>query len=323
MNHLFAWYKLLHVKGLGDKSARILLQRLKEKGMSVEEVFDLSEKAFAELVPEFGKGRLSRIRYAHFHELDEERIEESWEQLQQCGIRLVPATAEAYPSALASRLKDEAPLVLFCKGNLNLLGADSVAIVGSRHADEVTLQLTKDIAAALAGEGLNVVSGYAKGVDTWAHTGALAADGTTTAVLSEGLFHLSEKKEFADIPAWERNTLFVSQFLPVTRWAARNAMMRNKVVVGLSKGVVVMASGPERDAKGRMSGTFQAARAAMEKEVPVFVLDPASMAQPPAGNAELIARGARAFSSPQALIELFHQSKPKPAAKPTQLSFFD
>ena len=85
--------------------------------------------------------------------------------------------------------------------------------------------------------------------------------------------------------------LTVSQFDPNVKWLARNAMVRNKLVCALSKAVVVIESGPERDTQGKTSGTFNAAKTALDMNLPLFVLNPSCLDSPPEGNAALIESG--------------------------------
>ena len=85
--------------------------------------------------------------------------------------------------------------------------------------------------------------------------------------------------------------LAVSQFDPDTTWQAWNAMKRNQLVCALSKAVVVVESGPERDAQGKMSGTFNTAKAALDLNLPLFVVNPSCLDNAPKGNADLIALG--------------------------------
>ena len=82
--------------------------------------------------------------------------------------------------------------------------------------------------------------------------------------------------------------LAISQFSPETKWLARNAMARNKLICALSKAVVVIESGAERDGKGKMSGTFDTGKTAIKMKLPLFVADPEYFNEPPKGNADLI-----------------------------------
>lgn len=322
MTNELAWYKLLNIKGLGAKSLLLLYQTIKDNSIQVADIFNMEQSHFYRVFSEFGKGKFSRVRYENFQDIDEEYIFDSFQKLKEGGVTILPLNDEKYPESIKKKLKGNAPPVLFCKGYLPLLNTKNVSIVGSRNIDEFSLMLTRSLASNLANIGYNVVSGYAKGVDTNAHLGALEADGTTTVVLSLGMNHLSIKKDFKD-HNWEQNTLFISQFLPFEKWGARNAMTRNKVVCGLSEAVIVIASGPERDEKGRMSGTFDAGKSALEMDIPVFVLSPTVMQNPPTGNEELIKHGGIEFKDGKEVLDLLENDTAlKKNPKPVQLTMF-
>ena len=85
--------------------------------------------------------------------------------------------------------------------------------------------------------------------------------------------------------------LAVSQFDPDTKWSAWNSIERNQLVCALSKAVVVIESGPERDTDGKISGTFITAKIALDLNLPLFVVNPNCLDNPPEGNADLIALG--------------------------------
>jgi DNA processing protein len=322
MTNELAWFKLLHVKSLGAKSLLILYKNLSKNSLNVSDIFEMNENHFYNVFNEFGKGIFSRVRYENFKDLDEDKIFESFKKLKENNITIIPLNDELYPKSLKKRLKSDSPPILFCKGYLPLLNSLNISIVGSRDIDDFSLLLTKELSKSLSNLGYNIVSGYAKGVDTNAHLGALEADGTTTVVLSLGINNLSVKSDFK-LFDWENNTLFISQFLPFERWSARNAMTRNKVVCGLSDAVIVIASGPEKDTKGRMSGTFDAGKSALKMNIPVFVLSPSVIENPQKGNEQLIRAGAIEFSTGAELVE--YLKKPNELKKNnicTQLSIF-
>ncbi|MBL7136687.1 MAG: DNA-protecting protein DprA [Candidatus Marinimicrobia bacterium] len=322
MTNELAWYKLLNVKGLGAKSLLLLYRAIKDNSIQVADIFNMEQNDFYRVFSEFGKGKFSRVKYENFEDIDDEYIFDSFHKLKENGVTILPLNDEQYPESIKKKLKANAPLVLFCRGYLPLLNAKNVSIVGSRSIDNFSLMLTRSLASNLANIGYNVVSGYAKGVDTIAHLGALEANGTTAVVLSLGMNHLSVKKDFKD-HNWEQNTLFISQFLPFEKWSARNAMTRNKVVCGLSEAVIVMASGPERDEKGRMSGTFDAGKSALEMDVPVFVLSPTVMQNPQTGNEELIKLGGIEFKDGKEVLGYLQDSTTfKKKSKPVQLTMF-
>ena len=216
---------------------------------------------------------------------DSDKAYTEYEQLKTQGVEFIYPRHPDFPP----HLLEIAPM-LFIKGQRKLLNSDGVAIVGSRNVSDTGIRAARKLAAELANAGLNVVSGYAKGVDAEAHLGALAAEGTTTMVLPYGIKELRQKSAFKAFD-WQRDVLAVSQFDPDVKWLARNAMARNKLVSALSKVVVVIESGPERDAQGKMSGTFNTAQTALSMNLPLFVLDPECFDSPPKGNVDLIDLG--------------------------------
>ena len=294
MTNELAWYKLLNVKGLGVKSLLLLYRTINERSINVSDIFEMNQNRFYEVFKEFGKGKFARVKYENFLDIDDDDIFNTYQKIKDNDVEIIPLNDSKYPASIKKRLKSNSPPVLFCKGYLPLLNSSNISIVGSRNIDDFSLMLTRSLAGNLSEVGYNVVSGYAKGVDTNAHLGALENDGTTSVVLSEGINNLSIKRDFKE-HNWERNTLFISQFLPYMRWNARNAMARNKIVCALSEAVIVIASGPERDVKGRMSGTFDAAKSAIEMSIPVFVLSPTIMENPPSGNSDIIKLGGIEF----------------------------
>ena len=187
-------------------------------------------------------------------------------------------------------LKDKLPLpaILYATGNLSLLERPGVAIVGKRNADETALVVAATLAAGLAANGdqrhLGLRLGYRQ---RGAPGAALRAGGTTVVVLAEGLDHFRVKPEFRGLLT-DENALVVSQFAPGDKWAAYQAMARNKLVAALAKALVVIVAGAECDAAGRHSGTFDAGMSALKLGLPVFAVDPSMFSAPPDGNRELI-----------------------------------
>lgn len=247
------------------------------------------------------------------------------EDLKTQGVEIFYSSFPNFPPSLRQISR-----TLFIKGQRKLLTSDGVAIVGARNVSDTGIHIAREFAAAFARAKLNVVSGYAKGVDSEAHLGALGAEGTTTMVLACGIKKLYQKRAFKAFD-WKRKVLVVSQFDPDARWSARNAMARNKLVCALSKAVVVIESGPERDSQGKMSGTFNTAKTAMRMGLPLFTLDPRCFDNPPQGNADLIKMGAGCLDPAgaiEAVVKRIADAKtPSPPVKKQeaseQLTFFD
>ena len=236
---------------------------------------------------------------------DSDKTYMEYEHLKTQGIEFIYPRHPDFPS----NLLEIAPM-LFIKGQRKLLTSDGVAIVGARNVSDMGICVARKFAAELANAGLNVVSGYAKGVDSEAHLGALAAEGTTTMVLPYGIKELRQKNAFREFD-WQRNVLAVSQFNPDVKWLARNAMARNKLVCALSKAVIVIESGPEQDAQGKMSGTFNTAQTALSMNLPLFVVNPRYFDNPPKDNADLIELGGECLNPDDGIGKIIAITKRK------------
>jgi DNA processing protein len=229
----------------------------------------------------------------------------------------------AFPPRLIG-LKDRLPLpaILYARGDLSLLGRPSVSIVGQRAAENRALAAAGGLASRLAAGGVHVTSGYAAGIDSAAHLGALQEGGTTTLVLAEGIGRFRARPEFKDLLTAE-NALLLSQFAPGDEWAPYRAMARNRLVCALSGALVVIASGPERDPGGRRSGTFDAALSALKLDLPLFVVDPSFFRTCPGGNRELIRRGGRSWDPGSGVSPILDALKHETACKvPDQRKLF-
>ncbi len=313
-----AWHTLSCIEGLGPKRLRAIHRTLTEAGRQIGDVFDLEAEEFQRLLPALAGTFYPRISAAASNQAERE-----YQALKSDGVEIVHLGHACYPESLLTRLGDSAPPLLYCRGALPLLTSDGVAIVGSRHAAQNSVDFAAEMAGELTAHGQNVISGYAAGIDTAAHLGALRAEGTTTIVLSASIREFAPKRDFV---AHFRGTgiLVVSQFPPATRWSARNAMARNKLVCALARAVLVVEAGRERDEQGRMSGTFDAGKTALELGVPLFVLDPASFDAAPPGNVELLKRGGKPVHQEDALEHLLRAKglAPKPVDEPRPLPLF-
>ena len=279
----YFWFRLFKARGIGPKSL-ISIAKILEKEDCHPEMLPRSQSDLSTQFPELSKILNGKIRAE-----DSDKTYMEYELLKMQGVEFIYPRHPDFPS----NLLEIAPM-LFIKGQRKLLTSDGVAIVGARNVSDMGICVAQEFAAELANSGLNVVSGYAKGVDSEAHLGALAAEGTTTMVLPYGIKELRQKNAFREFD-WQRNVLAVSQFDPDVKWLARNAMARNKLVCALSKAVVVIESGPEQDAQGKMSGTFNTAQTALSMNLPLFVLNPKCFENPPKGNQDLIKLGGKHF----------------------------
>ena len=279
------WFRLFKTPGIGAKTLASVAEILEKENLDPE-ILPFNQSDLSAQSPELAKTLKDKIRPE-----DREKVSEQYEDLKRQGIGIIYPGHPDFPP----QLLDISP-ILFVKGQQKRLTSESVTIVGARNVSDKGIHITRKLAGDLARTGLNIVSGYAEGVDAEAHLGALAAGGTTTLVLSNGITQLRQKSAFKKFN-WDRDVLSVSQFDPDTKRHLWYALARNQLVCGLSKAVVVIESGPERDAQGKMSGTFITAQAALAMNLPLFVLNPSCLDDPPAGNEALIALGGYSLDS--------------------------
>ena len=228
---------------------------------------ELGTTAFADLLHEISRS-------------EQARAEEEASDLASQGVSAVLLGSPDYPYLL-SRVRTAPPL-LFYMGAAHLLTAQGIGMCGSRNASDEGLRAATACGEVATQQGLTVVSGYARGVDTATHISALSSGGNTVIVLPEGINHFRVKRgPVADV--WnEERVLVVSQFSPGRPWSAGNAMARNNVIIGLSLALVVV----EASEKG---GTLAAGTKALRLNKPVLALE---FAMNPRGNAELVRHGA-------------------------------
>lgn len=223
--------------------------------------------AFTDLLGEISEAELARA--------DDEAT-----SLSARGIGAVLLGSLEYPYLLSATRA--APPCLFYLGAAELLTASGIGMCGSRNASDEGLRAAAACSEVATQQGLTVISGYARGVDTATHVSALASGGSTVIVLPEGIDHFRVKRgPIANVWDPER-TLVVSQFSPSRPWSAGSAMTRNNVIIGLSLALIVI----EASDKG---GTLAAGAQALKLNRRVLALE---FTENPRGNAELIRRGA-------------------------------
>ena len=225
-------------------------------------------------------GRESSDKIAHAR--DAVSIGPEIELAAEHGVRIICRDDDAYPEIL-TRI-DDPPIVLYVKGDLRKTDAIAVGIVGSRQCTIYGSEQARRFAELLAGAGFTIVSGLARGIDAFAHHGAVDAGGRSIAVLGNGLREVYPTQNEALASKLVENGALVSELPMNTGVQGGNFPPRNRIIAGMSLGTIIV------EARQR-SGALITARLASEYNREVFavpgrVQDPMSF-----GTNGLIARG--------------------------------
>lgn len=277
------WLGLSFINGLGGETYRRLLSHFG----TPEEIYSTPVSSLKQVVDE---KIASLITYGP----EPASIGPTIDWLKQSGNRLLTLADEDYPASLLE-IPDPPPL-LYIKGDASLLGKPMVAIVGSRNATPQGLKNAETFAHALSESGWPVVSGLALGIDGAAHRGALRGNGATIAVVGTGLdiVYPARHRELAHEIV--NNGVIVSEFPLGEPSRAGNFPRRNRIISGLSRGVLVVEANLD-------SGSLITARLAAEQGREVFAI-PGSIHSPLSkGCHHLIKQGAKLVDSIQDILE--------------------
>ena len=190
-----------------------------------------------------------------------------------------------YPSRL--RQIYDPPVVLYVRGNVAAVSQPGIAIVGTRHPTPYGMGMAERLGCDLAARGLAIISGLARGVDTFAHRGAISAKGKAVAVFGTGVdvIYPKENSRLAD-QILSMGGALISEFPLATFAAPQNFPIRNRIISGMSFGVLVVEA-------AEYSGTRITARCALEQNREVFAVPGNVMNKNSWGPNTLIKQGAR------------------------------
>lgn len=230
-----------------------------------------------------------------FHQPNWSFIENVISASKSCNSQIITFDDVLYPKQLKEIY--DPPLVLFVKGNEQLLNNMQIAIVGSRAASINGREAAFGISKQLAEQGLVVTSGLALGIDASAHKGAITTSTGTIAVVATGLdkVYPARHKPLAK-KIVESQGVIISEFLPGTPPKAGHFPKRNRIISGLSKGVLVVEAALK-------SGSLITARCALEQNRDVFAV-PSGINNPQAKGCHwLIKQGAKLVEQAADIIE--------------------
>lgn len=205
------------------------------------------------------------------------------ERWYRAGLWIITRADPDYPIRLKLRLKTLSPPVLFGCGERRLVNDGGLAVIGSRNASEDDLAFTQAIGSKAAHEGINIVSGGARGVDEAAMLGAINAGGSAIGIVADSLLRAATSKKWRQA-LMDGRVVLLSPFYPEAGFSVGNAMARNKYIYCLAESSLVIHSGTR-------GGTIHGADENLKKNwVPLWV-KPTQDEE--AGNASIVAKGGR------------------------------
>jgi DNA processing protein len=279
------WIALSQVKGLGGVNFKKLAahfidptQVFSTPAEELEQVHGLDQAVIESLV--------------HFSGWQE--IERELRRVRDAGVNIVAFTEANYPARL--RMIADPPPLLYVKGEIRADDEKAVAIVGSRSASDYGLRVARDLSRGLAALGFTVVSGMARGVDGMAHETALNSGRRTIAVLGSGVDCVYPPEHATLYQRICKNGAVISELPMGARPAAFNFPSRNRLISGLSLGVVVVEATEK-------SGSLITAALAVEQGREVFAVPGEVGSSRSRGAHRLIRQGAKLVETVQDIVE--------------------
>jgi DNA processing protein len=290
MNDKRYWVGFNLVKGIGAVRLQALRDHFGDLGMAWQAPVEALQAAG--LSPKLAE----RVAQAHAS-VD---LDLCIDQYASKGINILTWEYDHYPARLKEI--DQPPPVLYIRGELTAEDAWAVAVVGTRRVSAYGRQVTEEAASILAGNGVTVISGLARGVDAIAHQSALKAGGRTIAVLGCGVDRIYPPEHAPLAEKIIAHGAIVSDYAPGTPPDASNFPPRNRIISGLSKATVIVEA-------GETSGALITAQFAIDQGREVFAVPGNIYALQSKGTNRLIAQGARPMLSVRDLLDVLNLTR--------------
>ena len=291
--HMKEWFWFTNLPGFGYKR----LETLRNSVEDISELYELEENIGYDKAAELLRNIFTSagVRYSE-NEIDtffdrklKSRLKAEYEKLAVSDVNMVSIDSEEYPD----RLRDifDAPYILYYRGTLPSSDRKSVAIVGARACSEYGRSMAKNIGEQLAQQRVQVISGFARGIDTASHNGSLGVEGGRTfAVFGCGINHCyPPENRFTYDEIIEKGGGIISEYHPDMKPLSGFFPMRNRIISGLSDAVIVVEAGTK-------SGSLITADHAMEQGRTVMALPGRVTDRLSAGCNGLIRQGAAIVS---------------------------
>lgn len=283
---LLFWVALTRIEGLGVRGAHQLIEH-----------FGSPQAAYMASLTELEScGVPARVAQAIFAQAGMKDAEKEVREATKADCRLIALDSEDYPPLL--KQIPDAPLVLYVRGDAKILSKYAVAMVGTRRPSAYGSSVAHRLAHDLAQRQLVVVSGLARGIDSAGHRGALEAQGTTVAVLGSGIDVMYPRENTRLAEQIMKSGAVISEFPLGTGPTPENFPIRNRIISGLSLGVVVVEA-------AEYSGSLITARLAVDQNREVFAVPGNITSAQSFGPNHLIKQGAKLVDQWMDVIEEF------------------
>lgn len=285
MKDIKYWIWLSRLEGLSPKTLMELLERYK----TPKELWNKTkEELMLDGIKEKQADEIVNPKYRH-------NLDKYLEYMNNNNIELINIYDKDYPDRL--KVIYDPPVVLYVKGNKKILKEKGISIVGCRLCTKYGEKIAKKLSYNLSLNNINIISGLAKGIDSFAHRGTLMAHGRTLAVVGCGLDRVypQENKELFD-EIISNGGAVISEYIIGTKPLAQNFPRRNRIISGLSEGVVVIEAREK-------SGTLITVDFALEQGKNIYAV-PGNIDSPNSyGTNELIKQGAKIITNLQDILE--------------------
>lgn len=281
------WYWLCNIENFGLKKIEAILKIYKTPVVAYHE----SETLLKE-IDSISKHDI--VRYKNSKDMN--RIQENYAKLLDNGIYFVTKDDKEYPLKLHNIYNS--PYALYVKGSLPDNKSSNIAIIGARDCSDYGREMAAYFAMELSKAGLGIISGLARGIDGYAHEGAMKARGRTYGVLGCGADVCYPKENFSLYMDMQENGGVISEYSPKTNPKAGNFPMRNRIISGMSDGIFVI------EAKEK-SGSLITVDLGLDQGKNIYALPGRVQDSLSKGSNNLIKMGAKLVSEPTDILEDF------------------
>ncbi|MFQ3307347.1 MAG: DNA processing protein [Candidatus Midichloriaceae bacterium] len=280
----FSWVRLARTKNVGCKT---FLELLHIYGNPIDALANIEKLAFN------GNGGNNKKLIP-----SKSSIEKEFADTEKFGAKLILSCDDDYPQIL-KQIPDHPP-VLVAKGNTELLNKDKLAIVGARNSTINGNKLSYNFAKAISESGYIIVSGLAKGIDSFAHQGSVKTQ--TIGVIAGGIDHIYPKENEELFKALYESGLVITEYPIHTKVLPQFFPQRNRIIAGLSLGVLVIEA-------SKKSGTLITSKFALDYNREVYAIPGSPLDNNAQGTNELLKQGANIALTPTDVLQDLNKTK--------------